>query len=285
MAEAAASTWKHWTEPSFVDVDGLSSAYRRKGDGDVLLYLHGAGLTRAWLPLYDELSHGFDVVVPEHPGFGDTALPDWLTGIDDLVLHYDALLDALGLEHVHLVGHSLGGWIASYLAIFYPHRFDSLTLITPLGLRVPDAPMTDPFRLSPELALNTLLGEQSANYLEYFDRGDETEAMIHAYAESITFARLLWNPRYDVKLDRRLTRIQTPTLVLAAEDDRLIPSAHPKRWAELIPGSELRVVAGTRDEPTGHLVIIQQPEALAELIGSHVHASVAPSSGAETAAR
>ena len=60
-------------------------------------------------------------------------MPEWLDGFDDLVIHYDALLDALELERVHLVGYSLGGWIAAELAIFYPQRLQSLTLITPAG--------------------------------------------------------------------------------------------------------------------------------------------------------
>jgi pimeloyl-ACP methyl ester carboxylesterase len=284
MTEPPTPAWKYWTEPSWIEVENLNTAYRRHGTGDTLLYLHGAGLTRAWLPLYDELSRAFDVVVPEHPGFGDTPMPVWLTGIDDLVLHYDALLDGLGLTDVHLVGHSLGGWIAAYLAIFYPDRFRSLTLITPAGLRVPDRPMADPFRMSFESAVDTLLGEKGENYLEYFDRGDETEAMIHAYAESITFARLMWNPRYDVKLDRRLKRMRVPTRVIAAENDRLLPAAHPARWAELIPGAELRVLQGDPDEPTGHLLIIQQPSALADLIAAHASAALSQRSPSATEA-
>ena len=49
-------------------------------------------------------------------------MPDWLDGFDDLVIHYDELLDALGLEQVHVVGYSLGGWIAAEFAVFYPQR-------------------------------------------------------------------------------------------------------------------------------------------------------------------
>jgi pimeloyl-ACP methyl ester carboxylesterase len=267
--EAIAPSWPHWTEPDWVEIEGLRTAYRRRGEGSTLLYLHGAGLTRAWLPLYEELSHAFDVVVPEHPGFGDTEMPDWLTGIYDLALHYDAFLRTLGLRDVHLVGHSLGGWIAAYLAIFYPQRFRSLTLISPAGLRVPEAPMTDPFRLSPESAMETLLGAHAPDYGEYFDRGDEVEATISAYAESITFARLMWNPRYDIKLDRRLRRVNVATQVIAAEDDRLIPRAHADRWTALIPGATLRVVSGEESEPTGHLSIIQQPVRLAAMIARH----------------
>ncbi|MEZ5124279.1 MAG: alpha/beta hydrolase [Solirubrobacterales bacterium] len=265
--------WAHWTEPEWVEVDGLPTAYRRQGDGPPLVYLHGAGQTRQWLPLYDELSARFDVVVPEHPGFGDTEMPGWLRGIDDLVLHYDGFLRALGIEGAHLVGHSLGGWIAAYLAIFYPQRFRSLTLITPAGLRVPEAPMTDPFRMSPEMAMETLLsGAPAERYVEYFSQGDEIDNTVHAYRESITFGRLMWNPRYDVKLDHRLARIQIPTLVVGADDDRLIPGRHVERWAELIPGATTTVVSGEAGEPTGHLLILQRPQQLAAAIAGHAAA-------------
>lgn len=268
-------SWKHWTEPDWVEVDGLPTAYRRKGTGPTLLYLHGAGLTRSWLPLYERLSESFDVVVPEHPGFGDTAMPPKLSSVDDLVLHYDAFIDALGLQDVHLVGHSLGGWIAASLAYTYPRRFRSLTLVTPIGLRVPDAPMVDPFRLPPDRALEILLsGAPVEPYLEYFQQAGEMEDTIQAYSESITFARLLWNPRYDLRLDRRLSRIRTPTLVVAAQDDRLIPAAHPQRWAELIEGASLTTVEGD-GETTGHLLIIQAPDRLAQAIGEHAGRSQA----------
>ena len=266
----AVREWAHWTEPEWVEVDGLKTAYRREGGGEPLVFLHGAGLTRAWLPLYDQLSHTFDVIVPEHPGFGDTKMPAWLRGMDDLVLHYDGLLRELGVEAAHLVGHSLGGWAAAYLAIFYPERFRSLTLIAPVGLRMPEAPVADPFRMSPEMAMEMLLsGASPEKYGPYFERGDEIESTIHAYSESITFARLMWNPRYDVKLDHRLQRIKIPTQIVWAEDDRLIPAAHGARWAELIDGAQLTTVEGTPDEPTGHMVIIQQPERLAAVITGH----------------
>ncbi|HWI21279.1 MAG TPA: alpha/beta fold hydrolase [Baekduia sp.] len=270
MTEIAARDWAYWTEPEWVEVDGLRTAYRRKGMGEPLLYLHGAGLTRTWLPLYETLSEHFDVIVPEHPGFGDTAMPDWLRGVDDLVLHYDGFLRALGIEGAHVVGHSLGGWIAGSLASFYPERFTSLTLITPIGLRVPEAPIRDPFRMSPEIAMDVLLsGAPPQDYLEYFQQGDEIDNTVQAYSEAITFGRLLWNPRYDLKLDHRLARVKIPTLVVAADDDRLIPIRHAERWTELIDGARMTVVKGTSDEATGHLLIIQRPDALAATIVAH----------------
>src|SRR5579875_941817 len=137
----------HYTEPAFVEVRGLRVAYRRKGSGPATVFLHGAGSTRMWLPFYERMSRHVDFIAPEHPGFGDTPFPDWLEGFDDLVLHYRGLLDAFGLDQVHLVGFSLGGWIAAEFAIFYPERLRTLTLITPAGLLVPGAPMVDLMRM------------------------------------------------------------------------------------------------------------------------------------------
>ena len=105
--------------------------------------------------------------------------------------------------------------------------------------------------------------------LTFTNQGDEIENTIHAYSESITFARLMWNPRYDVKLNHRLARIAIPTLVVAAEDDRLIPRRHAERWTELIAGARLTVLDGEAGEPTSHLLIIQRPEQLAATVAAH----------------
>jgi pimeloyl-ACP methyl ester carboxylesterase len=155
----------HHTVPETIDVDGVPVAYRRKGTGPTTVFLHGAGSTRMWLPFYERMSLTVDFIAPEHPGFGDTPAPDWIDGFDDLVLHYHALFAALGLARIHLIGFSLGGWIAANLAIFYPERLKSLTLITPAGLRVPDAPATDLMRMAPEgipdLLFNGRAGEHA----------------------------------------------------------------------------------------------------------------------------
>ena len=46
----------HYTEPEWIDIEGVPTAYRRKGTGEVLVFLHGAGMTRMWTPFYEELS-------------------------------------------------------------------------------------------------------------------------------------------------------------------------------------------------------------------------------------
>jgi pimeloyl-ACP methyl ester carboxylesterase len=271
-APTAERDWLYWTPPEWITVDGLETGYRRKGSGEPMLFLHGAGMTRIWLPLFEELSKKFDLIVPEHPGFGDTKMPETLEDFDDLVLHYDALLRALEIERPHVAGHSLGSWIGANLAIFYPTRFASLSLLAPMGLRIPEAMPGDAFRMNDDAALEALLSGSGEKYLDYFVQGDELETRIQAYSESITFARLTWNPRYDWRLDHRLARIQTPTLVLHPEDDQFVPRAQSERFAELIPDAELKIFPGADGEKASHLVILQQPEALAAAFAEHASA-------------
>jgi pimeloyl-ACP methyl ester carboxylesterase len=274
--------WAGWTEPARIDVEGVEVAYRRKGSGAPLLYLHGAGLTRQWLPLYDRLAESFDVIVPEHPGYGDTPLPDWIRGFDDLVLHYDAFLHALAIDNPHLVGHSLGAWAAAELAVFYPRRFASLTLIAPMGLRAEGATVGDPFRQSPEAMGELLLNGAIESYRSHFEQDEPLEQMLHEYGESITLARLAWNPRYDVRLERRLSRVAAPSLVIHAADDRFVHRAHSERYAELLPGARLEVVEGERGEDAAHLIVLQRPDELARLIAAnHQTAASATSTSAK----
>jgi pimeloyl-ACP methyl ester carboxylesterase len=260
-ATAARPSSPHYTEPSWVTVGDLEVAYRRKGSGETLVFLHGAGGTRMWLPFYERLSGSVDLVAPEHPGFGDTPFPEWLNGFDDLVLHYRDLFDVLDLGRVHLVGYSLGGWIAAHLAITYPERLKTLTLLTPAGMHVPEAPMVDLFAMPPEAIPTVLFNEDVASYLDYLPNPAVLDEIVHSFGEMGTFARLTWSPRYDPTFARRLPRIRVPTLVIGAEDDRLIPNVHCDRWADAIPGARLVRIPGT-----GHGLTIQEPDLTAEAV-------------------
>ena len=104
--------WPFYPQPKFEDVRGLKTAYRRKGAGEPVVYLHGAGLTRRWLPFHEELSKRADLIAPEHPGYGDTPFPDWLDGFPDLVLHYAEFFDRLGLGKVQLED---GSWETGFI--------------------------------------------------------------------------------------------------------------------------------------------------------------------------
>ena len=132
--------FKYYTEPSFEETLGLPVAYRREGSGEAVVFLHGAGYTRRWLPMYQMMADRVDFIAPEAPGFGETALPASFRDFSDLVILYDQFLAQLGLEEIHLIGYSMGGWAAAEFASYYPSRVKSLTLITPIGLRLEGNP-------------------------------------------------------------------------------------------------------------------------------------------------
>ncbi len=271
MTEATATApWSpHYTEPDVLDVRGLAVAYRRKGAGPPTVFLHGAGSTRMWLPFYERMSQSSDFLAPEHPGFGDTPMPEWLEDFYDLVLHYDEVLGAFELDRVHLIGFSLGGWIAADFGIFYPERLASLTLISPAGLRMPGAPMADVMRMPPEAIPDLVFNGRTQDYLEFLPDPHDLDTAIRGYGEATTFAQLAWNPRYDRKLDRRLARITCPALVIEPDEDRIIPNAHASRWAELLPNARLEKVSGGTN-PTGHGLIMQEPDRTAEVISRFI---------------
>jgi pimeloyl-ACP methyl ester carboxylesterase len=254
----------HYTEPAFMDVEGVPTAYRRKGSGAPVLFLHGVGFTRMWLPFYEAMSQRVDFVAPEHPGFGETPMPAWLRGIDDVVLHYDEFVQKLGIDRYHLVGFSLGGWLAAELAATYPRSIESLTLVAPLGLRVEWVNHPDIFQVGPEELMDRLFADKS-KLAEVAPDPTSLDEIVHLYGESGTFARLAWTPRYNIALNRRLHRVTCPSQVILAEKDRLVPEAIGMAYAGSLPSCKTTRIPGT-----GHAMIVERPEETADVILSLV---------------
>ena len=73
---------------SFVEVDGCRTHLRRGGKGEPLLFLHGASGAPAIMPFMEKLAQRFDVLVPEHPGYGQSDEPEWLENIHDVAYFY-----------------------------------------------------------------------------------------------------------------------------------------------------------------------------------------------------
>ena len=119
-----------------VRVADCSVNVMRGGKGPPLLFLHGAGGAGVWLPFMAALSERYEVIVPDHPGFGRSDTPDWLDQLSDLAYFYLDFIEALGLDQVHLVGHSLGGWIAAEIAVRSTRRLRTLTLVGAAGVHV-----------------------------------------------------------------------------------------------------------------------------------------------------
>ncbi|MBI1816489.1 MAG: alpha/beta hydrolase [Deltaproteobacteria bacterium] len=244
----------------FVSVRGVRTHLLHGGRGEPLLVLHPEYAANLWPPYLDRLAMHFRVLAPDHLGFGDSERPDWLDGIDDLVLHYADLLDAMEIPRCAVLGSSLGGWIAAALAMTYPARVTRLVLVGAAGLKVDGVPRYDVFLNQVEDTLRHLFHDESrAAQLLPTEYGPEV--LVRGYREATTLARLAWNPYlYDPKLERRLARITAPTLVVWGEQDTFLPPAYGEAYARAIPGATLRTVA-----ECGHLVAFEQTAAFIEL--------------------
>ena len=248
-------------------VAGFDITTRVGGNGPPLLYLHGAGGASGFFaggaaaPFLNNLANSFSVWVPEHPGYGPIETPVWLDNIHDLAYFYLDYIDALGLSNVHLVGSSIGGWLALELAVRDTSSIKSLTLCGAAGLRVKGVPMGDLFLWSKEqFAENCLRNEQVRAKFLAFEPTPEQE--IVQLRNQQTSALLAWEPRlHNPNLHKWLHRIDIPTHIVWASDDRLIPQPYADALVEHIPGSTLSIIPDS-----GHLMNMDNPEAFCSTI-------------------
>lgn len=236
-------------------VNGIKTVVLTAGSGEPLVFLHGAGTF-----------HGFDfalpwanrykVIAPYHPGFGESGDDPEISETHDYILHYLELFDQLKLDQVRLVGFSLGGWLAAEFALEHSNRLRRLVLVAPAGLRDPEHPTADVFRIPPEELPSYLVADPKV-LAPYLPKEPDVDFISARYREMTSVARVAWERPYSLKLRRWLHRVSVPTMLLWGAEDRLIPVAQAQSWARLIPGAKVEVVNGA-----GHLVLDEKPEAV-----------------------
>jgi pimeloyl-ACP methyl ester carboxylesterase len=241
---------------------GADFPLKRAGKGAPMVMVHGSGGAPRFLPAMLALAEQFDVIVPQAPGFGGGPTPPWLETVPDLANFYLEFLDALDLKGVHLVGLSLGGWVAAELAVRNSSRLSTLTLVDAPGIHVPGVQQLDQFLLSDEQAVRAI----------YYDETIADEAVKRMLAPEMEdvrlsnqrlVAKLVWQPRFhDPQLQRWLNRIRIPTLIIWGANDRLFPPAYGEAWQKAIADSRLIVLPRC-----GHLPIQEQPEEFVRIVG------------------
>jgi pimeloyl-ACP methyl ester carboxylesterase len=238
---------------SKIDIRGCKLHMRRGGKGEPLLFLHGAGGIPGWIPAFQSLADRFDVIAPDHPSFGLSDQPDWLDDMNDLALFYLDLLDALKLDGVHVVGQSLGGWLALEMAVRNCSKIKSLTLVGSAGIRIKGKPIADIFMMDPADLTRELFFDQS-----YADRilgmNLSDEQLDIQIRNRVSTARLGWQPRlFNPSLRKWLHRITVPVHVVWGDSDRIIDPAYAAEFGRVLSGAEVTMI-----EKAGHLPHIEQ---------------------------
>ena len=245
----------------FIEVDGCKLNLRRGGSGEPLLYLHEAGGAPAVLPFMEKLAERFDVLVPEHPGFGASDEPGWLENMHDLAYFYLDVLESLELRGVHLVGSSLGGWLALEMAVRDASRLKSLVLVGPAGISVPGVAPGDVFLWSPEeLARNLFFDPALAEKM--LAQPVTPELLDVSLKNRHTVARLGWEPRmHDPFLRKWLHRVNVPVKIVWGEADKILPVAYAREFKRLMPGAEIDIIPRC-----GHLPQAERPEEFCDIV-------------------
>lgn len=257
--------------------------------------LHGKNFNGAyWHQTIDFLSkEGFRVVVPDQIGFGRSSLPqNYQFTFDQLAANTHKLLDHLGVQSAQVIGHSMGGMLATQFSLQYPDFVDQLILLNPIGLEdwrglgVPYVPVEQIYQSEKKKDFESIKAYQQASYYDG-DWNEQFEPWAKMLAEQYAGERgdrFAWDMALtsDMVLSQpvvyELDQLEMPTVLMIGlrdrtaigrglVDDKLAQQMGDytqlgKQAAERIPDSKL-----IEFDDVGHLPHIEAPDRYLEALG------------------
>jgi pimeloyl-ACP methyl ester carboxylesterase len=240
----------------------------RAGSGSPVLFLHGANGFSGWLPLFEQLSAEHEIIIPEHPAFGASDEDPKLRNIADYAYYYLEFIRALGFPKLHVVGHSMGGWIAAEMAVRDCSAFASLTLLAPAGVRKKGVMPGDNFMWAPAEAIRNVFYDQALAE-QIIARVPTEEEMAQITRTRLQAARLGWEPRWlNPNLEKWLHRIRVRTLLMWGAEDKLLPAVYAEAWNAAIPQIETHILPAC-----GHSPHIEQTATVLAAMRAHLQES------------
>jgi len=233
--------------------------YSEGGKGEPVLLLHGFGASADnWNRFAARLIKHYRVIAPDLPGWGQSTRIDSASyAYPQQVERLHQFLGSLGLRRMHLVGHSMGGFLASAYAARYPEQVITLGLIAPHGVAEPQPS---------ELALSVAAGDNwlVATSVPEFDRllnkvfakrpylPKSVFRLLAAHAirgnakSARIFAEMQIN---EPRLIERLEQIKVPALIIWGDQDRVLHVSCAEVFRQGIKNSELLVLPGAGHMP------------------------------------
>jgi pimeloyl-ACP methyl ester carboxylesterase len=236
--------------------------YFESGEGQPLVFLHGAGGLDLDQNFLDALARNFHVYAPLLPGYGDSEECAELRDMLDFTLHTWDVVDALALKDPVLAGFSMGGMIAAEMAAVAPHDVSRLVLIAPVGLWLDEHPVPDLFSMLPFELPKILFHDEAAGAAAIGANVALSDpAFLQAFlvrnARQLGAAGKILFPIPERGLRERLYRIRAKTLLIWGESDRIVPPAYARAFQSALPGASLVLIP-----EAGHMVAFEKTAAV-----------------------
>lgn len=262
--------------------EGIALYYEVEGRRGVpIVFIQGVGVIgEGWRPQVDELASEFKTLVFDNRGIGKSTPYDGPVLVESMAEDVFALINHLGWESAHVVGHSLGGVIAQQFALNHPQQVRSLSLLCTFSQGAQGA------RLSPLivwLGLRTRIGTRQSRRRAFLEillprkevqEVEDITGLAEQYAQwigrdladqpPIVMKQLRALAKHDASKElHRLGSI--PTLVLSADEDPIALPEFGKDLAKRIPGAQFELLRGV-----SHGVSLQEPREINQRIKNFI---------------
>lgn len=263
-------------------IHGNDVAYRRAGEGPVLLLLHGiAGSSETWVPAMRLLQRDYTVIAPDFLGHGASAKPPGDYSLGNYAAGLRDLLDVLEIDRASVVGQSYGGGVALQFAYQFPELCERLALVDAGGLgrevswllRLVTLPGAE--YVLPALFLapvrdwgNSILSFMRERGIRS-DRATEMWRSFGSLTDPANRAAFVRTMRAVIEpggqavsaMDRLYLAQEMPTLIVWGDRDKIIPVSHAHQTHDAIPNSRLEIMQGV-----GHFPHVEDPFRFVEIL-------------------
>lgn len=257
-----------------IKVNDINLYYEIHGQGDPLVLISGLSADHnLWLPVLDELTKRYQIVIFDNRGVGQSDCPDYPYTIEMLADDTAALVKALGIDtKIHFIGSSMGGAIAQQLASKYPEMVRSITIenssyvIESARLKIyresrtnlmkNNAYSADAYRMVLAILYSEKFlsgpGVIEAMIEKFFANPypTSTQGYVNQLSACMSFNSLSW-----------LKHIKAPSLVITGDEDLLLPKKYAQEMAKLIPNAEYYCF-----KEVGHIPHVEQPKGFLDLV-------------------
>jgi len=256
-------------------IDGMKTFYREKGEGGVLLLIHGMGGSLVFDKVIEPLSGRFKVIVVDLPGFGLSDKPLIEYSVDFYVKFLAQFCKKTGIDAFNIAGLSLGGMIAALFASKNPEKVKNLFIISAAGLKPVAKQLKNPAAFWMFSIIMRLFIFSNSWALKMFQRGsyfnpkniDEKVFRDFYQYMKMPGAKRAWLSAIKNVIEindvviRRFSEIKTDTVIIWGKEDKTFPVEYAYKFNKLVADSKIIIINNC-----GHTLTIEKPNEFVEIL-------------------